>query len=162
MKKLLIKKKFRLFLTIYLMLFTSTFTMTTLSKYIYQITSTGSNNIAKWEVSLDTTGSNNNLDIVSGNNNETYTVKVISNSEVAVNYSFVLTGIPHGITVNVDGVEKSSVGSDRIIFENVGTINANDSPKYKIHSLIFSADPEINIPSINYIDLDVIFTQKSL
>lgn len=157
MKKIKLKKKFKVFLTIYLMLFTLTFILTTFSKYLHQVTGTGTKAIAKWEVLFQ--GDNTNtINIVKANTTQEYKLKVTNNSEVGIVYSVVLSNVPNGVTVELDGIPYTPLNGE-IKLENVGTINANASQKTKEHALNFSASLSAANVNNSEIDMDVTFTQ---
>ena len=72
----ILKRRFINFLLVYFLLYTSYFSLITLSQYIDMTEKNGSVSIAKWEVELDNTISNSSLDIVHGNDSQSYIFKV--------------------------------------------------------------------------------------
>ena len=157
-KKVQLKRKLFLFLLIYFAIFTTYFSMNTLSKYTGLSSGNGNIDIAKWDVSIDTTGSTNPINLVAGNGEKNYNLKVTSNSEVGVDYTIVLSNIPSGIQVSLDGTGFSIPSNNKISFTR--SFNANDSNNEHNHTLTFKALLDSNVPSTNQIGIDVIFTQK--
>jgi len=133
---------------------------------IFKSTTSGSQtiNLADWSVSLNQTGINNTLNLVSGVTNQSYTVKVNSTSEVDVEYSIVISNIPEGVEVAliVPGEEKTFVEPDSnntITFNNVGTILYSDSDKEKEHILEFKSNLETAEVSNRTVNINVIISQ---
>ena len=154
-----LKKKFIVFLFIYFILFTSYFAFNTLSKYASQVNTNDQVSVARFSVSA--TGNNANIDMIAGNSGSslTYTVTVTSTSEVAANYSIILTSVPTGVKVKLDNGSFESETNGTINFNNVGTFNANDSNSTRTHTLTFMAEIGTTTQSNTSIGLDVIFTQ---
>ena len=116
--------------------------------------------IAKWKVSIEE-NDEKNVSIVSGNDSSTFVLGVKSESEVASNYSIVLSNIPEGVTVTLDGVDEEEPIDGVVTFGNVGTINATDNDTHE-HNLEFSAVLSTAEVSNRHITLDVLFTQVEL
>lgn len=161
MKKRRLKKKFKLFLIIYFIIFTFSFAAFTLSKYINKVEGNGGVSIAKWEVLLDTTLSNDNFTVVIGNGSQNYKLRVSSTSDVGVSYSIVLSNVPSGVVVSVDGNTPQPPTNNKITFSNVGSFDANGAVKSREHTLSFSATLGANEVSDNNIDIDVVFIQRA-
>lgn len=157
MKKRKLKKKFKLFLILYCTIFTSFFIVNSLAKYYGQALGNGNVSIAKWSVSLDTTGSNTSLSLIAGNTTDVYNLSVISNSDTKVDYKIVVSGLPNGMQVGVDGATPQN--SSNGIFVYNGFINANDATKTKNHTLTFNAPVGIVSPGTSNVDINVLFTQ---
>ena len=94
-----------------------------------------------------------------------YALTVGSDSETALSYDFVLSGLPSGVTVQVyEGSEVSgepilsaaSDGSSEIVFENVGTMEAGE--KSQDYILYFTA-ASTTVADSYEMGIDVIYTQ---
>lgn len=154
------KRKFLLFLLLYLVVFTSVLSMITLSKYSSVSSGNGSMKIAKWNVTLNTSNNqNDNINLISGNNEASYTLTVESLSDVKVGYSIIISNIPNGIKVKLDNGSYKEPSSGTISFNNVGVINANATSNQASHTLTFSATLGSQTISSKKIDMDVKFIQ---
>ena len=165
-KKRRLKKKFKVFFSLYFILLISYFTVYTFSKYAGTIEKQENVDIAKWNVSVDS-DSNSSLDVVSGNlqdnlEEQSYILTVASTSDVASNYSIVITNVPDNIQVKVDNGDIISEENNEILIENVGSFNANDTNSTHSHTLTFIAPTGTHEISEQEISVDVIFTQKEL
>ena len=165
-QKFIIKKKFVTFLFIYLFLFTSYFSIITLSKYVGIINKSGTMAIAKWDVSLDTSAnasSTLNMTIGNANTNASYILKITSLSETKANYSIVLSDLPKGVEVKLDNGNYKQQVNNKIIFDDVGYINANadTNDKTKTHTLTFGVSIGSDTISESEINIDVIFNQEN-
>ena len=165
MKKRRLKKKFVFFFSLYFILLTSYFTVHTFSKYLDVIQKQGTVNVAKWNVSIDGE-TNSSLDIISGNlqdnlEQQSYILTVTSTSEIASDYSILITNVPEGIEVKIndDIIEENN---NEILIENVGSFNANDVNSTHNHILTFIDPTSAQEISNQEISIDVIFTQKNL
>ena len=135
-------------------------TITTLSRYTCLYIKNQNISIAKWEVNLDTSDNESDtLNIVSGNAAKNYILKIISSSEIAVNYSVIVSNLPNEIEVKIDDGNYQTPINNKITFNNIGRFNANDTITEQIHTLYFSAPLDSNIPATNDIFVDVKFTQ---
>ena len=116
---------------------------------------------AQWNVSLNQTNEEDHLNVVPGaNGNEvSYTLNIISASEVNITYKVVVDNIPVGVSVLLDGDAPDTLANNKATFNNVGTINYNDAVKTKSHVLTFSADSTATIGNNYEIDIDVIAQQ---
>lgn len=131
-----------------------------LAKYTSAISGHNNTNIAKWEVSYDTSDNNSDtLSLVSGNTTQNYILKVTSTSEVSAGYSIKLSNIPNGMRVKIDnGTYKTPVNSV-IEFEDIGSFSGSDINTTFAHTLTFDAPIESNISSTNNININMTFTQ---
>lgn len=155
-----IKKKYKIFLIIYSAFFTLSIISVSLSKYSSSFITHGSQKIAKWDVSLNTLDNlTNNYDIVVGNS-VSYTLKVISNSEVAVSYSIIISKLPNDILVSFDGENYISPINNSISYENVGSFFADDINNVHEHIIIFKTTADTQAALNKEIDLDVVFVQQ--
>lgn len=161
-KKFTIKKKYITFLILYFVLFTSYFSVVTLSKYVGTISDSGTKTIAKWEVSTDTSDNESDtLDMVVGNTTQSYTLKVTSTSETKAIYSIVLSNVPNEIQVKLDNGTYQTPTNNVINFNNVGYINANAETRTITHTLTFNVPIDSNTINANEINIDVIFNQAN-
>ena len=82
---------------------------------------------AEWNVTLEQNGVNNNLIVIPGIYNDTYTLNVKSLSEVDMGYDVVLSNLPSGIEASIDGTNFTPANNGTITFTNVGTIPHNSN-----------------------------------
>ncbi len=82
---------------------------------------------AEWNVTLEQTGVNNNLTIIPGLANATYTLNVKSLSDVDINYDVVISNLTSGIEISLDGVNFTPANNGTVTFTNVGTIPYNSA-----------------------------------
>ena len=167
-EKIKIKKKFVTFLLIYLVLFTSYFSVITLSKYVGTTSGSTTTTIAKWEVSTDTTdNTSDTLNIVIGNDNTnpSYILKITSTSDVKAIYSIVLSNVPSNVQVKLENSSTyptyQTPTDNTITFSDVGYINANANVSNRTitHTLTFKVPIDTSTISANQINIDVIFNQ---
>ena len=153
-------KRIRHFLYIYALLFTLCFGVLTMAKYTGVAEETGTVSIAKWDVLANIPTEDINL--VAGNNIDTYTLTVTSKSEVATNYSIVISNLPIGVQVALDNNNYKNVSSGKVQFNNVGSFNANASNTSKNHTLKIKAELYADEQTNKKIKVDVVFTQKKI
>ena len=155
------KKKFFMFLLIYFVLFTLCFSLITLAKYVGSSTGSGNATVAKWSVSMDTSDNESDtLQVTVGNNTQTYNLTIESTSDTKALYSIVLSDLPNGLEVSLDGVNFVTAVNNEVTFDNVGYINANAQNKEVNHTLTFKAGIDSGIVDSD-INIDVIFKQAS-
>lgn len=162
MKNEKIKKKFSTFLLVYFILFTSCFSIITLSKYIGVSIGDGNKTVAKWEVSIDTSdNSSDTLNIIKGKTTQNYILKITSTSETKAIYSVELSDVPNGLEASIDGVNFQTASDNKITFDNVGYINANDQEKTVTKTLSFRTQAGSEVLDENTININVIFKQAN-
>ena len=129
------------------------------AKYRTNLQATNSASIAGWHVSTNVVdNTNNNLSIVSENNAASYTVEVNSTSEVTTRYTIVLTNVPTGLQVKLDGGNYQTPTNNKITF-NAGTFAPSDATPTHTHTLTFN-DPLTTSNSGNVVvNIDVLFEQ---
>ena len=134
------------------------FSLITFSIFIRDLTGSGVVATAQWNVSLDQSGVNNRLSVVSGRIDSTasYTLNIENNSEVDVVYSIVIDNLPSGITILLDNVESIGETNNKVIFGDVGTINASDTVT---HTLTFRAESGSSFINNKEVDINVITRQ---
>ena len=145
MKNEKIKKKFTTFLLVYFILFTSCFSIITLSKYVGTSIGNGNTSIAKWEVSIDTSDNGSDtLNIIKGKTTQNYILKITSTSETKAIYSVELSDVPNGLEASI-----------------VGYINANDQQKTVTKTLSFRTPAGSEVLDENTININVVFKQAN-
>ena len=163
-KRKKIKKKIIKFTLIYITCFLVFFATVTFAKYLNVVGANGTKDIAKWEVLYDSSENDSNkLNLVSGNETgtQTYKIKVTSNSDVKASYSLVLTNVPDDVEAKVDSGSYVSSSNNKIIIENIGTINANDTNKSNTHTLKFNAPLDSQFIGENSINIEMKFVQMN-
>lgn len=154
------KRKFLTFLLIYLVMTTSVLSMITLSKYTSTSSGNGNIQIAKWDVTINTSSNTSDtINLISGNNEISYKVKVKSLSEVKVGYSINVSNMPNDVQVKLDNGTYKTPSGGKVTFNNAGVINANASTKEVSHILYFTAPLGSATVNTKSIDIDVVFTQ---
>lgn len=154
------KRKFLLFLLLYLVSSTSVLSLITLSKYTSTSSGSGSMKIAKWDVTLNTSSNaSDNINLITGNNVISYTVKVKSLSDVKVGYTIIISNVPNDIKIKLDSGTYQSPIDNKVTFSNVGVINANAQTSEVSHILTFTAPLGAATISSKSINIDVTFTQ---
>ena len=162
MKNEKIKKKFTTFLLVYFILFTSCFSIITLSKYVGTSIGNGNTSIAKWEVSIDTSDNGSDtLNIIKGKTTQNYILKITSTSETKAIYSVELSDVPNGLEASIDGVNFQTPINNKISFDNVGYINANDQQKTVTKTLSFRTPAGSEVLDENTININVVFKQAN-
>ena len=156
------KKKIVKFTAIYFACFLVFFAAVTIAKYLDVTVASGTKDIAKWEVLYDSSDNvTNKINVVSGNEtqNQTYTIKVTSNSDVKASYSLVLTNVPNDVEAKVDGGSYVSSVNNTITINNIGTINANASNRTNTHTLKFNTPLNSQVIGENAINVEMKFVQ---
>ena len=130
-----------------------------LAKYVSSFSGNDDAGVAKW--SVDYTSAIDTLNLVSGNNTGDFVLNVTSTSAVSASYSIVISNAPSGMEVKVDDGEYETIGaSGSISFDNVGSFSANDTNSTHTHTVVFNAPLDSEMPSVNSVNVDVIFVQK--
>ena len=121
-------------------------------------TSTNAFDAANWSVSLNQTGISGNVLVTEGDTNgSTYTLNVVSNSEVDVTYDIIISNIPSGVQVKL-GNGSFAPQSSTVTFSNAGTISYGDGPN--THTLTFKANNGATIVNNQQVNIDVDFKQN--
>ncbi len=157
-----LKKKIIKFTLIYAICFLVFFTAVTIAKYFDVTFASGTKDIAKWEVLYDSSdNTTNKINVVSGNEtqNQTYIIKVTSNSDVKASYSLILTNVPNDVEAKVDGGNYVSSSNNTITINNIGTINANASNRTNTHTLKFNTPLNSQVIGENSINIEMKFVQ---
>ena len=159
------KRKLFVFLLAYTLFVTSYFSLHTFSKFVSVANSkTGTKDVAKWDVSLDTSSQANSIDLISGNtsNAQDYVLTVSSDSEVAVDCSLKITNLPSDLTLKIDGGTDIPVSNNQISVNNFCSFNANDSTNTKSFILTFIAPLNASVVSNRTININVTCKQRSI
>lgn len=115
-------------------------------------------NLADWSVDLDQTGVTGSVQIIEGDTNGgTYTLNVVSDSEVDVIYDIIVSNIPTGVQVKLDTGAYAPENSS-VTFSNAGIILYGDGPN--THTLTFKANTGATLVSNRTINIDVNFRQN--
>ena len=137
------KERIILFIFVYLIFASLYFSVNTLAKYTGTVSGTGETQVAKWEVSA-TPNPNSPMNIIAGNENASYKIKVTSTSEVGCVYSISLSNVPTGVMVKLDDDPPVTVGADKkVTFTNCGEFSANTQGQQRIHTLELEAGIDI-------------------
>ena len=156
------KERIILFIFVYLIFASLYFSVNTLAKYTGTVSGTGETQVAKWEVSA-TPNSNSPMNIIAGNDTDSYKITVTSTSEVGCSYSISLSNVPTGVIVKLDDKDPVTVGADKkVTFTNCGEFSANTQGQQRIHTLELKAGIDITPVSNNEMNVDVSFVQKQV
>ena len=90
---------------------------------------------ATWSVELDQDNVDDDLTIIPGLSNATYTLNVQSLSDVDIKYDVVLSNLPTGVEASLNGVNFEQASNGTITFTNVGTILYNANDKTNTHTI---------------------------
>ena len=115
------KRKLFVFVLVYGLFVTSYFSLHTFSKFVSVANSkTGTKDVAKWDVTLDTSSAANSIDLISGNstNTQDYVLTVSSDSEVAVDCTLNITNLPSELKLSIDGGQEIPVSGSQITVNN--------------------------------------------
>ena len=75
----------------------------TYATYRFKTNGSGSIENASWDVSL--IGNEDDIELISGNNEQAYLITVNNNSEVDITYSITITDLPDNVEVKLDNGE---------------------------------------------------------
>jgi hypothetical protein len=113
---------------------------------------------AVWSVSRNHSSSSDSIDLIKEHGGDDYTLTVQSNSEVDVTYSVIISNLPVGVEVDLDGVTYTQ-SNNEIRINDVDTIYYSDQTKTRTHTLTFRATSGSTVISNQQIDIDVEFSQ---
>ena len=113
---------------------------------------------AIWSVSRNHSSSSDSIDLIKGQGGDDYTLTVESASEVDVTYSVIISNLPVGVEVDLDGVTYPQ-SNNQIRIDDVDTIYYSDQVKTKTHTLTFRATNGATVVNDQEIDIDVEFKQ---
>ena len=159
-----LKKKYIVFLSMYALFFVSCFTLITLAKYTSLLNRNGNVSVAKWDVSI--AGENNKtlptMTIGNSSTYQDYTLTVTSTSEVGINYSAVITGVPHGVQIQVDDNTIYSETNNTITINNLGSFSSNASNSTHTHKLSFIVTIDTDTITNQALYINIVFVQNQL
>ena len=115
-----------------------------------------------WEVGLNQTGINDNVTAVKGSTNGTYTLKIVSESEVDTAYSITVSGIPSGVDVALNGYNNDTFQtpvSGSTTFTNAGIINYTGQREEVTRTLTFKANNGATLVNSQTVNIRVDFVQ---
>lgn len=157
MKKLVIRKKTIIIIILAIITFSNSYLI---AKYTSFFNGLASSNVAKWNVTYDTSDNiSDTLNLVSGNGTKDYIIKVTSASEVAVNYSIILSNVPSEMEVKIDNEAYKTPVNNCIEFTNVGLFSGNNVNTTFTHTLTFNAPLESNIAATTNVGINIKFEQ---
>ena len=154
-----IARRILMFSLIYFILFVANFSLISFSKFSSENSGNASIDVAKWKVSVDTTGSSDTLNIIAGDTPQSYTIKVKNKSEVAAKYTIVLSGLPDGIQVSLDGKNYKEPVNHEITYTDIGSFGINEQNVENEHTLTFRAPLDSDILGSSELNIDVNFSQ---
>lgn len=151
------------FLYVYALLFLLCFGVITMARYTGKAEETGTVSVAKWDVSLAGEDSQTLPTITIGDSStyQIYNLRVMSESEVALNYSLKISNVPDELIVEIDGTQYTPTNNE-ITIDNLGSFEANDSETTKIHEMKFIVPIDSDTINAQTLDIDVTFTQVAL
>ena len=155
-KKRKLKKKFIVFFSFYVVLLSSFLIAQTVAKFASSASIDGNVSVAKWDVSANIP---NATITVAPSGINTYDLTIVTDSDVSLSYSIMISSLPLKTYVAVDSSNYSS-GASSVTFNRVGTIKANATSKTKTHVLKFKTVPEVTEVTNQPVKIDVIFTQN--
>ena len=130
------------------------------AKYISNVHNNAASRAAKWTVDCITTdNASDTLNLIAGDNTKNYVLKITSTSEVALNYSVIMSNIPSGIEAKIDNGTYQAPVNGTITYTNVGNFSANNLNVEHTHTITFRATLNPSIPATNNINIDVNYTQ---
>ena len=118
---------------------------------------------ATWDVGLNQTGINGSVMATRGATNGTYTLKVVSESEVDVSYSITVSGLPSGVDVSLNNYNNGAFQtptSGSTTFTDAGVINYTGSREEVTRTLTFRANNGATLVNNQTITISVEFKQK--
>ena len=156
-----INRRFKSFLYIYALFFVLCFSVITMAKYTGVINKNKDIPVAKWSVSVAGDDSLTLPTIVIGDSNtyREYNLNVTSQSEVAINYSLIISNIPADLVVKIDNVNYP-VDTGKITVNNLGSFDTNNATH--THKLKFMVPIGSSTIVGRELNIDVIFTQVTL
>ena len=115
---------------------------------------------ATWSVTRSHSQSGDSIEVMPGLTTDDYILTVQSNSEVDVVYKIILSNLPTGIEVSLDGGSYLTPTSGSLTIQTANTvINYSDVQKTKTHTLTFRATSGAPLVTDQEIDIDVEFKQ---
>lgn len=132
---------------------------TSFAIYKSQVSSLSSIVSAEWSVSLEQNGVDSDLTVIPGISTDTYTLNIKSLSEVDVKYSIVISNLPTGVEVSLNGVDFVPESNGTITFSNAGTILYSPTGGTNSHTLTFRGTNSSSFVNNKRVDINVIAEQ---
>lgn len=132
---------------------------TSFAIYKSQVSSSSSIVSAEWSVSLEQNGVDSDLTVIPGISTDTYTLNIKSLSEVDVKYSIVISNLPTGVEVSLNGVDFVPESNGTITFSNAGTILYSPTGGTNSHTLTFRGTNSSSFVNNKRVDINVIAEQ---
>ena len=153
-------KTFEIVILIYLV---SVFCIpSSLGIYKNSASTSGLVDISDWNVSLNQEGINNTLTLTADGDTGSYTLKVVSDSEVDTEYAIIISNIPSGVDVKLDTENNYRTPVNGVVtIDPAGTINYTGSSEEVTHTITFRANNGATLVSNQTINVDVDFKQAS-
>ena len=155
-------KKRTIELVIIMVLLTVFYTPSSLGIYKNNSGSSDSLGPADWDVSLNQTGISGSVTAVAGSTNGTYTLKVVSESEVDTAYSVTVSGVPSGVDVSLSGYNNGAFQtpvSGTTTFANAGVIAYTGQREEVTRTLTFRANSGATLVNNQTVTISVDFVQ---
>ena len=114
--------------------------------------------VANWDVNMTTNSASSMQLLANTTSTSSYTITVTSDSEVDTKYSIIVSNIPSGVQVELDGGGFEPYSST-VTFPNVGTILYGANPNTATHTLTFRANTGATPVSNQAVNVDVEFKQ---
>ena len=121
----------------------------------------GTIRVAGWNVGLNQNGVNGSMQLTPNGAAGSYTLNVVSNSDVDVKYSIVVRNIPSGVQVKLDEGSFESPSNGTYRFDNAGTILYGANPNENTHTLYLKALTGATVVNNQTVSVDVEFIQKT-
>lgn len=132
---------------------------TSFAIYKSQVSSSSSIVSAEWSVSLEQNGVDSDLTVIPGISTDTYTLNIKSLSEVDVKYSIVISNLPTGVEVSLNGVDFVPESNGTITFSNAGTILYSPTGGTNSHTLTFRGTNSSSFVNNKRVDINIIAEQ---
>ncbi len=112
-----------------------------------------------WHVYLDQENVEDHLSIVPDGTTDTYTLNIVSESEVDVVYSIIISNLPAGVSVSLDNNTPVQQVNNQVIISNAGTILYQNSENTRTHQLTFIAASGATLATNQQVEIDVVARQ---
>jgi len=131
-----------------------------LGMYKSNTTSSKTVSTADWNVSLNQNEISDSISIVNNGSTGTYTLKVVSDSEVDTEYSIIISNIPTGVDVKLDTENNYRTPVNGVVtIEPAGTIHYTGSREEVTRIITFRANNGSSVVNNRAINIDVVFKQ---
>ena len=132
------------------------------STYRSMSSTSSSFSTSAWDVGLNQTGISGDVSVMPGGANGTYTLKVVSDSEVNVIYTITVSNIPSGVLVSLNDYNNGAFQtptSGTVTFTDAGTINYTGQREEVTRTLTFKANSGTAAVNNQSLTIDVNFRQ---